>query len=96
MKRTILLFTASYKSTNTIEPIKQEIAEYLGNRMIEDKMDKYPQLVINQPLFQEDIDYIANLICNKSKDMCVYLIETNFDKGGLGVVTKLKVEGDEV
>lgn len=61
MKTTILLL-ASFSEFNELMGLKEEICSYLGQRMVLERMDGFPALVIRDTLDNEDKGYISNLV----------------------------------
>lgn len=62
---------------NLVNDIKKEIISFLGKRMINDELEGYPGLIINDILSEDDKTAITGIIADISEEISILLIESS-------------------
>ena len=77
MKKTNLIIITKMSEANLVNDIKKEIISFLGKRMINDELESYPGLIINDVLSEDDKTAITGIIADISEEISVLLIESS-------------------
>lgn len=74
--KTIIIIISSFKESEKVISLKEELITYFGSRLIEDELKGCPVLLLNRTIEEVDRKYLSALISSYNSDnLSAFIIE---------------------